>query len=226
MFVDIPNNRIAATLLYGSLVGVRGNNVANSITVSRNGIPNLMLGRKGYRLTRPTQCSVEQRVVGPTPTPSPMPTSTFSPAPTPFPTSEPGADSPATPIPTAQPTYPIPKSDSNDAQLLSLGLRGTSSGKLRTGAPVVLTVRTSKAMSVPLSISLDGVRCSQSLSVSAVGGYHEFTTTMPALSQRVRRLTVESNNVRAVARVSGGGSSRRAKLGRACATVTRAFQRM
>ena len=42
---------------------MRGENVANSITVSRNRMPNLRLGGKAYRLARPSACPTERRVI-------------------------------------------------------------------------------------------------------------------------------------------------------------------
>jgi hypothetical protein len=204
MFIDVPNNRLAATMLYGALVGMRGNNVANSITISRNGIPNLILGRKGYRLTRPTQCSVEQRVVGPTPTPSPIPT----------------------PIPTAQPTYPVPSGDSDQPRLIRLDLAGQSLGRLRVGGPLRLSAFSSKPMTVPLKIALDGVNCKQTASVSLLGGPEEFVTRVPSFPYRVRQVRVGYQGTSAVARVTTGrGKARRGHFERACSMMAEALQR-
>jgi subtilisin family serine protease len=222
MFIDVPNNRLAATLLYGALVGMRGNNVANSITISRNGIPNLIIGRKGYRLTRPAQCSVEQRVVAPTPTPSPIPTSTFSPPPTFAPTPE----GTATPIPTAQPTYPIPTRDGEQPLLLRLEMSGQSLGRLRSGGPLKLSTFSSRPMTVPLRIALDGVSCKQTASMSLVGGPEEFLTRMPNFPYRVRQVRVGYQGTSAVARVTTGrGKARRGHFERACSMMAEVLQR-
>lgn len=204
---DIPNDRLAATLLYGSLVGMRGSNVANSLTVSKNGIPNLLRGRKGYRITRPTACMVERRVVGPTPTP----TATPIPMPTPYPTY------PA-------PDGPFPEAEGQRPTVLSLGLRGTSSGKITTGGALTLSITTSKAMVVPLSIWLDNYRCRGAVSISTAGGAHEVTTQLPVLPHKPRRITVGYQGLKAVARVSGRGLVRPARAARACSLVTEALR--
>jgi subtilisin family serine protease len=219
--VDVPNDRVASTLLLGSLLGMRGENLANSITISRNGIPHLLRGRRGFLLSRPTTCSAGSQIATPAPTVSP----TASPVPSAQPTA------PHTPTPrredeprSAPTAAPTPRSDEQGPKLLSLSLKSRRAGSVRMGELMTLSVATSEAMNIPLQIQINDVACQQAASISAAQGVTNYRVRMPLLPYRATALQIGYEGVATTARVLGRNRVRSPQFDRACSLIVRALQ--
>lgn len=181
--VSLDNDRIARTLQYGALIGIRGENLSNSLTVTHNGFPVALRGQFGYRIHRPTSCAASPTSPRePTPTPTPNPSETPSPTPTPT------------------PTNPVP------ANLQSIGMQGMSSRgtmvtTLQPGKAMKLTLEGTGDGTAQLTPWLNGRACSKPVLLSFTATTTSYMTQLPNFGRNIRSVALTTEHVSASTQV-------------------------
>jgi subtilisin family serine protease len=201
-YTSVPNDNLARVINDYSLLGIRGNSIANSLTVTNNGFPVLIRGEQGFEYQRPAACVPNSQ-------PTPAPTPNYKPTRTP------------TPVPTATPTpTPQPSQDS----IRGLTLRSRAGRGVVAAGPNVLTVRSKNNRSVEASvkITLDNRGCDLPVGLS-IQGNQSVRFTLPSL-RGFSKLTLRTGVVTATASIQGKKGARTLSPLEACNKVRASLQ--
>lgn len=213
-YISVPDDRLARSLQYGSLIGIRGGSLANSSTVTHNNFPVVVRGQIAYRFERAGNCITTsfQPTIAPTATPIPNPTQYYPPTyTTPNPTIT------TTPVPTASPR----------PRVLSVSLIGAKNktGIIKTRATYNLKINASEGGRLTVRASLNGLLCSETFSREILDGVSFYKVTMPAVGTKYKNLSISVGGVSGNASITGpklAGASK-AKLQTACKAVSKSL---
>lgn len=198
--VSVSSERLTKTLLYGSLIGIRGENLANSKTVTYNGYPFSIIGNRAFRFSRPSECSAV-----PVPTPEvPVPTPEMTPPPV-----EIAPEPSITPAPVAV------------LNAVNFG-GGNRDGEIKRGKRFTLEFLGEGSGTFDLSLSVNNQVCDQRIRVELNKGVSIKSRKLPRLSRSIKRIGLGNG----LAKLTGKGANKSIGHKARCERVSRILSRM